>query len=210
MKHKRRVHKTDRYSGSVGNGTAVTRGDCGEIPPNKFQLRVGQQRQHRRALQQTGRGSAVNNDYPEAGKTRQQKTFPENADTNLPADHQTFIEDDKNMPAGIYPAELTEDNHRQIYKDNWNQIRTKHSRNNKIQDRYNFRLDNLTHNQLAVYLNKIFQEQKLIFKLNLSFGFILRNNETGDYRYYHSKIALVSFCSKEPVSSIQGAQKLSH
>ena len=33
---------------------------------------------------------------------------------------------------------------------------------------------------------QIFREQTTAFKINLSFGFILRNIETGELRYYHS------------------------
>jgi hypothetical protein len=35
-------------------------------------------------------------------------------------------------------------------------------------------------------VRRIFKQQTTAFKINLSFGFILRNVETGELRYYHS------------------------
>jgi hypothetical protein len=35
-------------------------------------------------------------------------------------------------------------------------------------------------------VRRIFRQQTTTFKINLSFGFILRNVETGELRYYHS------------------------
>ena len=35
-------------------------------------------------------------------------------------------------------------------------------------------------------VRRIFRQQTTAFKINLSFGFILRNVETGELRYYHS------------------------
>ena len=39
---------------------------------------------------------------------------------------------------------------------------------------------------MTSHLNAILRDQQTAFKLNLSFGFILRNQETGDLRYYHA------------------------
>jgi hypothetical protein len=35
-------------------------------------------------------------------------------------------------------------------------------------------------------VRRIFRQQTIAFKINLSFGFILRNVETEELRYYHS------------------------
>ncbi|KAJ7380548.1 hypothetical protein OS493_009015 [Desmophyllum pertusum] len=35
-------------------------------------------------------------------------------------------------------------------------------------------------------LDQIFTDQSTVFKLNVSFGFILRNNETGELQYYYA------------------------
>ena len=37
-------------------------------------------------------------------------------------------------------------------------------------------------------MNPIFEDQTTAVKLNLSFGFILRNNETEQFQYHHSSI----------------------
>ena len=181
-RHKLRVHNTKALSKtSTGSGASsgrVSCGDSGEVLHNKFQLRDHQRRHHCGGIQ-TGRGSASNVNSTAETMAQKRSKLLSGSD---------FGEDARSMPNDIYPEEMTSDEHRQVYQDHWAQIRTKHSRKNKIQDRYNFRLDNLTPNQLAIYLQKFCQEQKLIFKLNLSFGFILRNNETGEYRYYHSSV----------------------
>ena len=69
-----------------------------------------------------------------------------------------------------------------IYQQKWAQIRTHFRRNNRLHDWYNFRLRDLQPATMATHLNDIFRDQRTVFKLNLSFGFLLRNQETGDLR----------------------------
>ena len=38
---------------------------------------------------------------------------------------------------------------------------------------------------LSKQLNRIFADQTTVFKVNFSFGFILRNTETGALQYHH-------------------------
>ena len=61
------------------------------------------------------------------------------------------------------------------YRNHWHQIRTRFSRKNRILDWYNFRLSSLQPQELITHLNNIFTDQSTVFKLNVSFGFILRN-----------------------------------
>ncbi|XP_031574894.1 uncharacterized protein LOC116308570 [Actinia tenebrosa] len=75
---------------------------------------------------------------------------------------------------------------RAMYQKHWRQIRTRFSRRNKIQDWYNFRVDTLNTEDLIRQIQRIFQDQSTVFRLNLSFGFILRNNETGQLQFYHA------------------------
>ena len=42
------------------------------------------------------------------------------------------------------------------------------------------------HQQFPEYLRQILADQSTAFKINLAFGFILRNNETGELHYYHA------------------------
>ena len=65
------------------------------------------------------------------------------------------------------------------YRNHWHQIRTRFSRKNRLLDWYNFRLSSLQPQELITHLNNIFTDQSTVFKLNVSFGFILGNNETG-------------------------------
>jgi hypothetical protein len=44
----------------------------------------------------------------------------------------------------------------------------------------------MTASTFTEMVHQIFREQITAFKINLSFGFILRNIETGELRYYHS------------------------
>ena len=72
------------------------------------------------------------------------------------------------------------------YRNHWHQIRTRFSRKNRILDCYNFRLSSLQPQELITHLNNIFTDQSMVFKPNVSFGFILRNNETGALQYYYA------------------------
>ena len=49
----------------------------------------------------------------------------------------------------------------------------------------NFRLSNISPASLRDQLSGIFGDQSTVFKINCSFGFILRNTETGDLQYHH-------------------------
>ncbi|MCG7865753.1 MAG: C2H2-type zinc finger protein, partial [Candidatus Thiodiazotropha taylori] len=54
-----------------------------------------------------------------------------------------------------------------------------------IQSIYNFPLTNeVSINQVMDFANAVFQQQHHAFRLNLVFGVILRNRETGQYRYF--------------------------
>ena len=70
--------------------------------------------------------------------------------------------------------------------NHWHQIRTRFSRKNRLLDWYNYRLSSLQPQELITHLNDIFTDQSTVFKLNVSFGFILRNNETGALQYYYA------------------------
>ena len=73
-----------------------------------------------------------------------------------------------------------------IYGEKWAHIPTHFCRNIRLHDWYNFRLCDLQPVTVSRYLNAIFRDQQTTFKLNLSFGFLLRNQETGGLRYYHA------------------------
>ena len=53
-----------------------------------------------------------------------------------------------------------------------------------VQSRHNFRL--MTSDIGGLELGHIFTDQTTAFKINISYGFILRNRTSGRYKYYHS------------------------
>ena len=66
---------------------------------------------------------------------------------------------------------------------NWGSIRT-HTSHGPVKSRYNFRL--MTSDIGGLELGHIFTDQTTAFKINISYGFILRNRTSGRYKYYHS------------------------
>ena len=65
----------------------------------------------------------------------------------------------------------------------WGSIRT-HTSHGPVQSRYNIRL--MTSDIGGLELGHIFAAQTTAFKINISYGFILRNRTSDRYRYYHS------------------------
>jgi transcription elongation factor Elf1 len=61
-------------------------------------------------------------------------------------------------------------------------IRTEEATGNRIQDRYNFTLHEMTASTFPEMVRFLYRQQTTAFKINLSFGFILRNTETGVLR----------------------------
>jgi hypothetical protein len=64
-------------------------------------------------------------------------------------------------------------------------MRTRQNRGNRVQDWYNYRLSSVNLGQLVDDIERIFEDQTTVFKLNLSFGFVLFNNETHQMQYHH-------------------------
>ena len=74
---------------------------------------------------------------------------------------------------------------RDFVHENWASVWT-HVVNGPVQTRYNRRLTSLDMRVLNEPLGELFDEQTTAFKVNLSFGFVLREKESGRLRYYHS------------------------
>ena len=91
------------------------------------------------------------------------------------------IEDLKAPPPALadeYGSELQD-----VIIQHWGSIRT-HTRQGPVQSRYNIRL--MTSDIGGLELGHIFAAQTTAFKVNISYGFILRNRTSDRYRYYHS------------------------
>jgi hypothetical protein len=81
--------------------------------------------------------------------------------------------------------DFVDDNLINFYRSQWSSIRT-NRRSGRIQSTYNIRLTDLNTTSLHHTLWNIFKTQSSAFKINLSFGFILRNKISGELRYFHS------------------------
>ena len=74
---------------------------------------------------------------------------------------------------------------RYFVHENWGSVRT-HVVHGPIQTRYNRRLTSLDMRDLHDQLFLLFDQQTTAFKVNVSFGFVLREKENDRLRYYHS------------------------
>ena len=74
---------------------------------------------------------------------------------------------------------------RDFVHENWGSVRT-HVVHGPIQTRYNRRLTSLDMRDLHDQLFLLFDQQTTAFKVNVSFGFVLRDKENDRLRYYHS------------------------
>ncbi|XP_013416348.1 zinc finger protein 729 [Lingula anatina] len=105
---------------------------------------------------------------------------------------ELFPADDVIMPDNLLPPNV-KPSVAKTFKEHWNCIRTrflrgntKSSRGKRLQDWYNFRLTAFQPNDLCDHLVPILEEQRSLFKVRVSFGFILRNNKTGALQYQHT------------------------
>ena len=98
----------------------------------------------------------------------------------------TSLDEDPLTPP---PVEPSNDNLSSALQDfvqeNWGSIRTYVARG-PVQTRYNHRFTTPDMRVLKEPLGELFDEQTTAFKVNLSFGFILKQKVTGRLRYYHS------------------------
>ena len=74
---------------------------------------------------------------------------------------------------------------RDFVQKNWASVRT-HVVNGSVQTRYNHRLTSLDTRDLNEPLCELLEEQKAAFKLNCSYGLVLKEKQSGRLRYFHS------------------------
>jgi len=70
-------------------------------------------------------------------------------------------------------------------EENWGYIRS-HSHLGRIEDRHVIRLGSSDLRDIHAQLRQLFENQTTKFRINLSFGSVMRNKETGDLRYWHA------------------------
>ena len=98
----------------------------------------------------------------------------------------THLHEDPVTPPPVEPSNDNLSSELQdAVRENWTSIRT-HVVNGPVQTRYNRRLTSLDTRDLHEPLRVLFDQQTTDFKVNLSFGFILKQKVTGRLRYYHS------------------------
>ena len=68
---------------------------------------------------------------------------------------------------------------------NWDSIRT-FSRRGPVQNLFNFYYSDDVCNLIGRIAKTIMKKQENRFKINYGFGFVLKNIETGEFRYYHA------------------------
>ena len=73
----------------------------------------------------------------------------------------------------------------QVYRNNWREIRSS-VKKGKIRSKYNCFLPTIDSVNLEECAEEVFADQTTAFKINVSFGFILRNIETDERKYYYS------------------------
>ena len=90
-------------------------------------------------------------------------------------------EDPVDPPARIPFADTLSTELLDVVRAHWSTIRTRVMRG-PLQCRYDYRLTTLDTTVLETPLKKMYQEQTNAFKINLSYGFVLRNKNTDRYR----------------------------
>ena len=97
----------------------------------------------------------------------------------------SYRQDPVDPPARLSFADTLSTELLDVVRAHWSTIRTRVSIG-PLQCRYDYRLTTLDTTVLETPLKKMYQEQTNAFKINLSYEFVLRNKNTGPYKYYHS------------------------
>ena len=86
---------------------------------------------------------------------------------------------------------------KEVIRDNWASIRT-HVARGPVQTRFNQRLTTTDMRVLNEPLGEVFDEQTTAFKVNLGYGFILMQKQSGRFKYYHSSCNCCGRYLEEP------------
>ena len=89
------------------------------------------------------------------------------------------------LPQDLFEQLMANQSLCDLYQKHWKKIKDS-SKKGKIRDTHNFRLLSLESAYIAELVKGIFDKQKNIFKINVAFGFVLKNNETGELKYHYS------------------------
>ena len=106
-------------------------------------------------------------------------------------------EDTATAPAAVPLDDELSVGLQKVIRDNWASIRT-HVARGPVQTRFNQRLTTTDMRVLNEPLGELFDEQTTAFKVNLGFGFILMEKQSGRLRYYHSSCNCCGRYLEEP------------
>ena len=121
---------------------------------------------------------------PEAKQRPQMKRPASPGPSNCPAKRPRFHSPQSSNSPSVEPNILPEDpENRILYLRHWNTIQTQDNSGNRVQDRNNFTLHEMTASTFPEMVRHIFTHQTTALKINLSFGFMLRNVQTRELRY---------------------------
>ena len=110
----------------------------------------------------------------------------------------THLREDLLTPPPVEPAnDDISSTLRDFVHENWASVRT-HVVYGPVQTRYNHRLMSLDTRELHEPLLVLIDQQETAFKLNLSYGFILKEKQSGRLRYYHSSFNCCGRLLEEP------------
>ena len=130
---------------------------------------------------------------------------PEPGPSNSPAKRPRIHSPQSSNSSSVEPNILPEDQETRIlYLRHWYTIQTQENSGNRVQDRFHFTLNDITFSTFPEMVRHIFTQQTSAFRINVLFGFILRNVETGELRYYHPSQSSTSNQERRRFRKISG------
>jgi hypothetical protein len=111
---------------------------------------------------------------------------PEPGPSNSPAKRTQIRSPQSSNISSVEPNILPEDQEtRLLYLGHWNTIQLEKTVETVSRIDISFTLNDITSSTFPEMVRHIFTQQTSAFRINVSFGFILRNVETRELRYYH-------------------------
>jgi hypothetical protein len=141
---------------------------------------------HEKKAAETADTPGTSNKEPKTGKKRKQhgnsRDVAEGGQkrVRLQAAEMNRLQREVTFPTFVRPE------HEDIYRENWRQIQTQTRMSGQRQRLYNFMLEASSFEELENIFREVHQDQHNQYKVNYSFGFVLRNNTSGAHRYYHA------------------------
>lgn len=175
-------HQTTQHGDESGRKNLACR-HCDDKASRLDTLRKHVRRKHRSV--NAGDGANAEHGLQNVPHSDGATQGPSNAlgDANLDAEAEEI---DVGVPADDNSFESLSLRVQHILEQNRGRIETYVRESNRLQDLYNFTVRSASASELKGFLHKIFESQKHRFKINVSFGFILKNHLTGELVYYYA------------------------